>query len=278
MTGDPAGRRPRKVARLVTLTFALSCDAAQQQPSRDSATSPPDTVGAPSIDSTSPKWQVASQEIYIDSVTSANPLVVYGRARTFENTVQVRVRDAGDSVVSEVFETSIGEMGNHNPFVARVWLTREAGPYVTVEAFEYSAKDGSVRSLTSRRAPVPPARMRVQLLFTTDDCVRTAPFPREVPRAVAVARVLVEALVAGPTPDEKSAGATAPFPVGSRVNSVVLRGGVLTVDFNERLQNVGGSCAAQAIRASVTQTLQRLPGVQSVLITAAGSRALALQP
>ena len=188
--------------------------------------------------------------------------------------MQARVRDARGSVVSEVFETSVGEMGHHNPFVASVWLTRDPGPYVTVEAFEYSARDGSVRSLTSRRAHVPPARMRLQVLFATDDCVRTAPFTREVPRAVAVARVLVEALVAGPTPEERSAGATAPFPVGARVNSIVLRDGVLTVDFNERLQNVGGSCAAQAIRASVTQTLERLPGVQRVLITAAGSRTL----
>jgi hypothetical protein len=211
-------------------------------------------------------------------VTPGNPLIVYGRARTFENTVQVRVRDGRDAVISEVFETSVGEMGHHNPFVARVWLTRDPGHSVTVEAFEYSAKDGSVRSLTAKQVTVPPARMRLQLMFATDACARTAAFTRELPRAVAIARLLVEALVAGPTPEEKSAGATAPFPVGSRVNSVLLRGGELTVDFNERLQNVGGSCAAEAIRASVTQTLEQLPAVRRVVITAGGSRPLALQP
>lgn len=68
------------------------------------------------------------------------------------------------------------------------------------------------------------------------------------------------------------------FPRGSALRGVNLRNGVLTVDFNERLQNVGGSCAAQAIRASVTETVRRVPGVQRVVITAGGSADLALQP
>jgi hypothetical protein len=169
-------------------------------------------------------------------------------------------------------------MGHHNPYVAQLWLVRDPGRYVTVEAFEYSAKDGSVRSLTSRRVEIPPARIPLTLLFSTTDCTRTMPFTRQVPRTVATARLLVEMLVAGPDSAERKAGATSVFPRGSRVNSVVLRDGELTVDFNERLQNVGGSCAAQAIRASVEQTVSRLPAVRRVVITAAGNRELALQP
>jgi hypothetical protein len=220
----------------------------------------------------------ASQEIYIDSVRAGNPLVVYGRARTFENTVQVRARDANDAIITEVFTTSVGEMGHHNPFVARIWLTRDPGARTTVEAFEYSAKDGSVRSLTRRPVAVPRTRTRLTLMFTTSDCDSAAPFERDVPPSVAVARLLVEMLVGGPTESEKRAGASAPFPRGARVNSAILRDGVLTVDFNERLQNVGGACAARAIRESVTRTLLRLPAVRSVVITAAGSEPLALQP
>jgi hypothetical protein len=260
--------------------LALSCDSSSERSSRDSVSAAPETAPAlaPISAHDSSAQGAAAQEIYVDSVNSGNPLVVYGRARTFENTVQVRVRDARGAIMSEVFETSVGEMGHHNPYVARVWLTRDPGPHVTVEAFEYSAQDGSVRSLTSTRATVPAGRTRLQLRFTTDDCTRTMAFTRDVPRAVAIARVLAEALVAGPTREERSAGATAPFPPGSRVNSVVLRGGEIEVDFNERLQNVGGSCAARAIHESVTQTLGRLPGVERVVITAAGSRDLALQP
>ena len=220
----------------------------------------------------------SAQEIYIDSVLVGNPLIVYGRARTFENTVQVRVRDALGGLITEVFSTSVGEMGNHNPFVANAWLTRSPGEQIVVESFEYSAKDGSVRSLTADTLAFSVASSSFTLDFPGNDCTQTVTVRREAPHTVAVARLLAEMLVAGPDSSERAAGAAPVFPRGSQVNSVILRQGELTVDFNERLQNVGGSCAAQAIRASVTRTLSRLPSVRRVIITAAGSQDLALQP
>jgi hypothetical protein len=256
-------------ARSAALLLALGCVQ------RDDAARPQSTDSTPAAVSVTP---APGQEIYIDSVSATNPMVVKGRARTFENTVQVRARDSRGDIIVENFETSVGEMGHHNPFVAQLWLVRDPGAHVTVEAFEYSAKDGSVRSLTSKRVEIAPSRMPLTLLFSTSDCTRTMPFTRQVPRTVATARLLVEMLVAGPDSAESKAGASSVFPRGSRVNSVVLRDGELSVDFNERLQTVGGSCAAQGIRASVEQTLSRLPAVKRVVITAAGSRELALQP
>jgi len=249
--------------------LAIGCTPRDEPATRDTSGS---TTGAVTVAPI-----VSGQEIYIDSVTPTNPLTVQGRARTFENTVQVRARDANGGIITEVFETSVGEMGHHNPYVAPIWLIRDPGSHVTVEAFESSAMDGSVRSLTSQQVAIPAARTTLTLMFG-DDCTSSAPFTRDVPPTEAVARLLVEMMVAGPDDREKGAGASHPFPRGSRVNSVVLRDGELTVDFNERLQNVGGSCAAQAIRESVTQTLARLPAVKRVVITAAGSKELALQP
>lgn len=220
-----------------------------------------------------------SLEIYIDSVVPANPLVVSGRARTFENTVQVRARDTQGNIVAAGHVMSVGEMGRHNPYTAQLWITRDPGPRLTVEAFEYSAKDGSVRSLTTKVVPYGVERTPLALhLPVGNDCIETRVFTRPVPKSVSMARLLVEALIAGAVGAEKAAGAVSPFPRGSDVNSVVLRDGVLTVDFNERLRNVGGSCAATAIRHSVTRTLGRLPPVKRVVITAGGSEKLALQP
>jgi hypothetical protein len=250
------------------LMIVIGCGQREGAPPRATVDSVRAKVSAPT----------PAQEIYIDSVAGTNPLIVTGRARTFENTVQVRARDAKGDIIVENFETSVGEMGHHNPFTANLWLVRDPGPYVTVEAFEYSANDGSVRSLTSKRVDVAAARIPLTLLLPTTECTRTMPFTRRIPRTVATARLLVEMLVAGPDSAEVAAGATAVFPRGSRVRSVVLRDGELAVDFNERLQNVGGSCAAQAIRAAVEQTLLRLPAVKRIVITAAGSRELALQP
>ena len=265
--------RQRIRATEVLVSILLTACASPPADSRDTTAAP-----APPETSRGNPAPTRPQEIYIDSVRAENPLVVYGRARTFENTVQVRVRDARGDTIAEVFETSVGEMGHHNPFVARVWLTRDPGNRVAVEAFEYSANDGSVRSLMSKEVEIARVRMPLTLLFPTADCNATIALTRHVPHSVGIARLLVEALVAGPRDAEKAGGATAPFPRGSRVRSVILQNGVVTVDFNERLQNVGGACAAQAIRMSVTETLKRLPNVREVVITAGGSRELALQP
>ena len=265
-----------------TLLTALACGPSRSEsvdsvgPTTDPVLTRSDTGARPTV---ARPASVDSQEIYIDGVTPTNPIRVTGRARTFENTVQVRARDANGRVIAQEFTTSVGEMGHHNPYSAQLWITRDPGTRVTVEAFEYSAKDGSERSLTGTVVPYAVARTPVTLVFPVgDSCSTTTAFTRSVPKATALARLLVEALVAGPNDSEKGAGAAAPFPRGSRVNGVALRDGTLTVDFNDRLQNVGGACAATAIRNSVTRTLAQLPTVRRVVITAAGSEGLALQP
>jgi hypothetical protein len=204
---------------------------------------------------------------------------VKGHARTFENSVSSRLRDARGALIVETHVTSVGAMGTHNPFEAQLWLVADPGEQVTVEAFEYSAKDGSVRSLARKTTAYAVDRVPIRLLFPAGDCDRLGTFTRQVPKSKAMARLLVEALLAGPTSPERARGATPAFPDrGGEVRSVILREGELTVDFDESLRNVGGACAAQAIRASVTQTLQQLPTVKRVVITAGGSRELALQP
>lgn len=263
-----------------TLLAALAC-APAPDPAPDPAPppSPAPTTTATTTTAPAPSPSPSpSQEIYIDHIEVANPLVVRGRARTFENNVVLRVLDARGERIVETFTTSTGEIGHHNPYEARIWIVRNPGTRVTVEAFEYSAKDGAVRSLTRRTVDWAVEPIRATLMFPAGDCDRMAAFERELPKSPAMARLLVEALIAGPTASEKASGATAPFPRGSEVRSVILRGGELTVDFNERLQNAGGACAARAIHESVTRTLTRLPSVKSVVITAGGSRELALQP
>src|SRR5688572_12831629 len=128
----------------VAVVLLTGCGSVERAPRSGDVGQTSATAG---IGSTTATPGLRSQEIYIDSVTVQNPLIVYGRARTFENTVQVRARDDQGGEIAEVFTTSVGEMGNHNPFVASVWLTRPPGSQVIVESFEYSANDGSVRSL-----------------------------------------------------------------------------------------------------------------------------------
>jgi hypothetical protein len=255
----------------VLLFTALACSAPKEMPvpvSTPSASAPAPAPAAPA----------RVQNIYIDAVEVANPVVITGRARTFENSVSLRVRNARGEVIAEDHTTSEGEMGNHNPYRATVWLTADPGARITVEALEYSAKDGSPQSLVRVEKPFDVAPIDAQLAFGTKECSGTVTATRRMPKSVSHARLLVEALLRGPNAAERARGMVSPFPRGSGLRSVNLRGGVLTVDFNERLQNVGGSCPAQLIRQTVTETLRRLPSVQQVVITAGGSEKLALQP
>lgn len=199
----------------------------------------------------------------------ANPIVISGLARTFEQNVALRVRNAQGKVMAEDFTTSTGELGHFNPYRGTVWITGDPGARVTVEALEYSAKDGSEQSLVSVTRPFTVAMIDAKLHLATPDCNGTRVETQRLPKSISHARLLVEALLRS---------RNTPFPQGSRVESINLRDGVATVDFNERLQNVGGACRAGMIREMVTKTLMELPNVKRVVIRAGGSEKLALQP
>jgi hypothetical protein len=247
------------VRRLLAATLlAMAC-----------APAAPSTPPAPPASPVRPASPAPEQNISIEAVEAANPVVITGRARTFENHVTLRVRDARGALIAETFTIATGEMGQHSPFRGTVWLTRAPGASIKVEALEYSARDGSEQSLVSVTRPYAVEPVDIRLYLPDANCTGVAPVTRRLPKSISMARLLLEALIAD---------AATPFPKGSRVESVNLRDGILTVDFNERLQNVGGSCAAQMIRQSVTRTLQTLPSVQKVVIRAGGSEALALQP
>lgn len=257
--------------KFLALVMVLFLSCRQQpavEPAPDQPSAPPDQTSAPPDRASAPTPPPIEKNIYIDAVTVANPIVVTGRARTFENSVTLRLRDAGGKQIVETFTTSNGEIGQHNPFRATLFVTRDPGENVTVEALDYSAKDGSEQYNVSVTRPFRVELVDARLFLPDKDCTGVVAQTRRIPKSISMARLLVEVLLAEP----------APFPKGSSVRSVNLRDGVLTVDFNERLQNVGGACAAQMIRQSVTQTLLTLPSVKKVVITAGGSEALALQP
>lgn len=258
------------------LLLPLACASKEEQPQIVEERPPAATETTETTATTQTATQTAELtetlaaeplEITIERVDIANPVVIAGRARTFENNVVLRVRDARGKLMKETFTTATGEMGQHSPYRGTVWLTRDPGGRITAEALEYSAKDGSERSLVKEQRAFTVELIEATLRVPNKDCTGLVTEKRRVPKSVAMARLLVEMLMDNPV-----------FPKGSAVNSVNLRDGVLTVDFNERLQNVGGSCAAQMIRASVTETLEQLPTVKRVVITAAGSEKLALQP
>src|SRR4051812_49096675 len=99
----------------IVLSVVAACGREPRRMGAESvrARATPATSGTPSTPDSMP----TVRDIYIDSVTVSNPMVIYGRARTFENAISARVLDAHDDTIGEVHGMSTGgEMGKHNPF------------------------------------------------------------------------------------------------------------------------------------------------------------------
>jgi spore germination protein GerM len=87
---------------------------------------------------------------------------------------------------------------------------------------------------------------------------------REVPETVAVARAVLEELLAGPTDSEAEAGLATEIPGGTRLNDVAVADGVATVDLSAEFESGGGSLSMQVRVAQVVYTLTSIPDVESV--------------
>jgi hypothetical protein len=273
---------------VVAALLVVACSSPSTPPADESVApptrggAPPDTTEQPATvtpESTPPTTSTPATQPEITITRPAqgetvreNPFTVSGRARTFENNVVVRIRDSKNALIAERFTTARGDMGTHNPYDIEMFVTRDPGSSITIEALEYSAKDGSERSLTRVKSPFAVPLVDLTLFLhdpkrAPTDCTQVFATTRRVPKSISAARLVAETLL---TTDQ--------FPRGAMVRSINLRNGVVTVDFNERMQNVGGSCRAQAVRASLERSLGALDGVRSVVITAMGSREMALQP
>lgn len=282
---------------LSLILFVLLClsrcdsgvDPQPTVPTRPTATSEPQDGTQTPVPVTTPPTPAADQknvtltEPLYGTTVRQNPLLVRGLARTFENHVEIRIENASGHTLTETFTTATGELGSFNPFQKEIFLVRDPGDEMTVTLIERSAKDGSVRTSDSARVRVDIPKKQVRLYFPNqksdpNDCSDVEPVVRNLPVSLSAARLALEALVAGPTQAERVIGETGPFPEGTEIRSVNLRNGTLTVDFGERLSNVGGSCRALAIRASVEKTLLDVEGVNRVVITAMGDAKTALQP
>jgi hypothetical protein len=81
-----------------------------------------------------PAWNSAIQ----------SPITVSGQARVFENTVNIRVRNANDRILADTFTTaSAADIGQFGNFERSVSFTAPGTSTGYVETFSISAEDGS---------------------------------------------------------------------------------------------------------------------------------------
>ncbi|MFF4584936.1 GerMN domain-containing protein [Streptomyces sp. NPDC001388] len=153
---------------------------------------------------------------------------------------------------------------------------RPSGPATSGGASGTPAPSASSPSTAPRTSPAPPAASSTSGgtgTGTAATSVRTAvyflhgeqvsPAPRTV-TAPATATGAVRALLAGPDTFERGHSRTTAIPAGTKLNSVVIRGRVATVDLSGRYDDGGGSLSMRARLAQMVFTLTRLPAVDKV--------------
>ncbi|MEK7124884.1 MAG: Gmad2 immunoglobulin-like domain-containing protein [Patescibacteria group bacterium] len=221
------------------------------------------------------------------NATVTNPIRVTGEGMAFESTFSYRLRDANGKILYENNAMLKGfEYPKYGTFDFKIAIPPNPTAQLTLEVFEYSAKDGAVTNLV--RVPVQMANddtTKVQAYFLNDTmdpqqtCTQVFPVERIVPKTKEVAFVAVSELLRGITPVEKNAKYVTALPERVAINSLVISDGVARIDFNYALDSgIGGSCRVSAIRAQIAQTLKQFSNVKEVIISREGNTEEVLQP
>lgn len=155
-----------------------------------------------------------------------------------------------------------------------------------VLALVASAVSGCSRVTTPQpqapaRRPTPPSpeftETRVLAYFTRGEKVGVAArFVRVEPTTTALARAAVQALVAGPSDEERQFGLGTAVPQGTRVNGVTIRDKVATVDLSREFASGGGSLSMLLRVAQVVCTLTQFDDIERVTFALDGEKAQAI--
>ena len=231
----------------------------------------------------------------------SSPVRLRGRARAFEGTVQVEVRqDGATGPLGAGVVTGGGDQ--LRPFDGTVAFETAGAPRGALVLFTESAEDGQVWEAMAIRvrlrstdidatacggftAPRPTLasaeQMEVKVYFTCEAPGRPgepSPFPvhRTAPRTPAVLGAAMTALVAGPTAEERRRGVSSFFSTetAGTLRSATLTGGHAVVDFDDlrsRIPNASSSAGSALLLSELDTTAFQFRSVETVEYRLAGS-------
>jgi hypothetical protein len=195
---------------------------------------------------------------------------VRGTSTAFEAHVDLEVRDANGEVLGRTFVMG-GANGDFAPFDGAVQIVPPSTPTGAVVLSTSSAEDGTVQEA-----------MVVPVVFAAEEQSFSVFFHRgeelvEVtrtgPRTAGVLRQALEALVAGPTPEEQAAGLGSLF---SAETAAILAGvtvddGTAIVDFRDGISNASTAAGSEALLEELHATAFQFPTVERVEYRLRGS-------
>lgn len=232
-----------------------------------------------------PVITASQKEIGIDVPQNSSQVsavfVVEGMGRAFENQMQVRVRTSQKTLIEKPVMLQGAQMGEFGKFSVTFDLSSfklASGTQLFIDAFEYSAKDGSQIHTDTRTVFFSGASttMVVKVFFSDErrmnaNCADVTASTRIIPRTEAVGAKALEELLKGPITQERGLGLATNIPAGTKLLKLRIESGTAYADFSEELdKNIGGSCRVSAIRAQITQTLKQFSNIRNVVISVQG--------
>jgi len=218
-----------------------------------------------------------------------NVLILSGKARVFENTVNFHLKDrAGNTLVKDYVTAQSTDMGKFGSFYKETVYAPPQDSEGILEVFQVSARDGT--EIDKVIIPVifeERELINISVYFrkaSTDSsmqaCDKVFAVPREMEKTQAVAFASIEQLIKGPTENEKGIGYFSAINPETRIISIdKTDDDIVEVNFDSIIEhNVAGSCGLIAIRAQIEETLKQFPSVADVVIMVEGSFEDVLQP
>lgn len=113
----------------------------------------------------------------------------------------------------------------------------------------------------------------------SNDCSEVTPVYRKVLNAETLGPGTLEALLQGPTEEERVSGLITSINKGVLIQKFEIKNRVAYVDFDTTFNSgVAGSCTVLAIRSQIESTLNALPDIDSVIISVNGESEGILEP
>ena len=169
------------------------------------------------------------------------------------------------------FATLLAACGGDDAPEANSSSTSTLGDSTTTMSTETSVPSGTTTTTIETTTTVGPQQSVTVVFGSTDqsDCSNVAPVDRSVGVEFEPILGAFEELLAGPTPDEETAGSTSMFSAetAGMVLSAPLEGGDLTVDFEDFsgiIPNASTSCGSASLIAQLNGTAFQFVEVESV--------------
>lgn len=217
--------------------------------------------------------ETANIQVDLESLTE--PIVreavgVSGTSTAFEATVDVEVREDGGRVLGRTFVMG-GANGDFGRFADEVPIDEPRAPSGAVVFSTSSAEDGTLQEATVVRVRFEAADAATFSVFfhRGEELVEVV---RTGPRTTGVLRQALEALVAGPRPEDGD-GLSSLFSADTAdvLAGVSIADGLGVVDLSERVDNASTSAGGVAFLAELDATVFQFPNIERVEYRLAGS-------